>query len=617
MLAITILMAASAMADQLEAICDGVAPADGLCEVHQRPKDGAIARIYAQAFGSDPLAPFDRSIAVIVGIGEYDGAYNDLTGRVDDAKRMRNFLLDEAGFDTVLVLTDRAASRLRIERLMGEILPAVVGPDDRLLFHFTGHGETRDLPGGRQRGYLVTSAATSTANWFNMISMEAIQTWSLDLARARHSLWLVDACFSGLAGAQTMSGWKRTTRDRLAQRAHHILTAGLEDEEAIIVHGRSVFTNAFIEAARRADLAPGGEPDGIVSLNEILVYVNNEVDRAIDRQNARQITDRFKMSPQLAALQDDDGEFFFVSSGANFAGIDDRVDAPSEMATPMGVPLPDDAARDAGIFEEPLGTAATNSRAHRFATLGPQEGSPQRMPGREKPDRLADCDSCPTIVVLPTGRFQMGSDFGPDIEKPRHAAEISEAFAIGETEVTNKQWSACVAADACPAKEGQPNLPVTSVTWPEIEAYLDWLSDRSGHNYRLPTEMEWEYAAQGGRGFDFPTGDVAIPREANFDGQQSGPRPVASYPANPFGLHDLAGNVWEWVEDCAGPYSEVSGDATISRPGCTGILRGGSWRSGSQAIRSANRYFYPRNTAQADFGFRVVRPLTYPPLTDH
>ena len=602
------------MADQIETICDGVAPADGLCEVHQRPKDAAIERLYAQVFGSDPLAPFDLSIAVIVGIGEYDGVYNDLAGRVDDARRMRDFLLEEANFDTVVVLTDRAATRLRIERLMGEVLPALVGPDDRLLFHFTGHGETRDLPGGRQRGYLVTSAATSTENWLNMISMEAIQTWSLDLARARHSLWLVDACFSGLAGAQTMSAWKRTTRDRLSQRAHHILTAGLEDEEAIIVHGRSVFTNAFIEAARRADLAPGGEPDGIVSLHEILVYVNDQVDRAIDRQNARRITDQFKMSPQLAALQDDDGEFFFVTPAAGSpTAIDYGGEAPAGKATPMGAPLSDDA--DVGITGEPLETAAVGRRP-RFAVLAPSAETATRRSDREAPDRFSDCDACPAMIMLPTGRFEMGSDFGPDIEKPRHAAEVPDALAMGETEVTNAHWRACVSASACPPKVGEPDLPVAPVTWAEIETYLDWLSGKTGHLYRLPTETEWEYAARGGRDFVFPTGDIALPGDANYDGQHSGPRPVASYPANSFGLHDLAGNVWEWVANCAGPYSIAPDLAATTRPECTGVLRGGSWRSGSQAIRSSNRYFYPRDAAQPDFGFRVVRPIADLSSTD-
>jgi formylglycine-generating enzyme required for sulfatase activity len=612
-LALLLPLAAIARADDLDRLCAAVAPEDGMCEISQNQRAQGLSRLYSRFFGSDP---FDRSVAVVIGIGDYRAPYEPLEGRADDAMRMRDFLLDEADFDLVVVLTDGAASRARVERLLTEILPARIGPKDRFLFHYSGHGETRRLHPDRKRGYLVTSAATGTDNWSNMISMESIQAWSFDLARARHSLWVIDACFSGLAGAQTMSAVEETTRGRLAQRAHHILTAGLEDEQSLIVHGRSLFTNAFIEAARRADVAFDRAPDGLVSLHEMRLYIQQVIDAEIARLNDRRIGRTFKMSPRVAALHDDDGAFFFLSpetrreSGWVAAATSP---ADSSAVSPMGQPPvlapPAIDAASVATGAGPTGTATADPHPTGYAALEPQLPASPPDPAGQGGTSFSDCDGCPRMVVLPPGAFEMGSEFGPEIEKPKRSLTLASPFAIGKTEVTLADWRACVAAGACPNKHGDPDLPVTGAAWDEVQAYLAWLTATTGERYRLPSETEWEYAARGGTGLGYPTGSVPVPGSANFGEQHSGPKPVASYPASPFGLHDLAGNVWEWVADCAGPYSGSARPGGASGAQCNGVLRGGSWRSSSGELRSTNRYFYPRTGAREDFGFRVARDV--------
>ncbi|WP_165354661.1 SUMF1/EgtB/PvdO family nonheme iron enzyme [Tropicimonas sp. IMCC6043] len=577
------LLAGAAVADKLEEICDGHAPENGLCEVRFSAREGPPWPRFARLFGK---TPFGQSIAVVIGIGDYESAYADLPGRTEDAQRMRDFLLGEAGFDLVVLLTDRAASRARLERLLTEVLPPRIGPDDRFLFHYSGHGETRSLAGGRKRGYLVTSQARSRTNWSAMVSMESIQAWSLDLARARHGLWVVDACFSGLAGAQTMSAPRRTTLARLSQRAHHILTAGLEDEEALIVNGRSLFTNAFIDAARNADLAAGGDPDGFVSLQEIQIHIARTLDREIERLNSRRLGRPYKMSPRVAALHDDDGAFFFevpLRSGEEPVASRQDPAPPSDVVSALGA--------GAG------GGAAQSPR--------PDPPRPADLP-----EAFSDCAGCPEMVVLPAGAFEMGADFGSDVEKPKHPVVIGSPFAMSRTEVTHAEWDLCESDLACPPKAGAANHPVTGVTWEDLDKYLAWIGRRSGAAYRLPTEVEWEYAARGGMQLKFPTGPVAIPGAANFGDLSEAPVPVASYKANAFDLHDLSGNVWEWTANCATAYLDGLGGTVDDSPTCTGVLRGGSWRSPPEETRASNRFFYPRGQSREDFGFRVVRPLS-------
>lgn len=277
-----------------------------------------------------------------------------------------------------------------------------------------------------------------------------------------------------------------------------------------------------------------------------------------------------------------------------------------------------------------------------------------------------DCAACPQMVVVPAGRFVMGFDGGEEgrPEGPRRAVTIAKPFALGRFEVTHAQYAEFVAATGhdsgpgCygPLQEGASGAwtwydtatwrdpsggsglrpaadePVVCVSWSDAQAYVAWLSTRTGQRYRLPTEAEWEYAARAGSSSEFPWGDAAdagcawanvydasardVSRRtapANCRDRHPGVASVGAYPANAFGLHDMIGNVWEWTQDCyVAPYpaEPVDGRAVEVSGRCElRTVRGGSWRSHMFRQRSSWRGRDPQDRKSDIFGFRVARDL--------
>ncbi len=184
-------------------------------------------------------------------------------------------------------------------------------------------------------------------------------------------------------------------------------------------------------------------------------------------------------------------------------------------------------------------------------------------------DTFAECRECPEMVVVPAGSFLMGSPKSEDgndgTEGPQHEVKIPRSFAIGKFEVTFAEWDACVAAGGCKYRPGDQGWgrgkrPVINVSWNHVtKEYLPWLSRKTGKTYRLPTEAEWEYAARAGTTTPFSTGETITPSQANFDGNHTYGGSargisrektivVGSFQANAFGLYDVHGNVWEWVQ---------------------------------------------------------------------
>jgi formylglycine-generating enzyme required for sulfatase activity len=232
---------------------------------------------------------------------------------------------------------------------------------------------------------------------------------------------------------------------------------------------------------------------------------------------------------------------------------------------------------------------------------------------------IKDCATCPPLVSLPAGPFTMGSNSGDPSEKPPHRVTIATPFAIGKYEVTIEQWNACVEAGGCSKAgadaKGAPNTPVRDVSWDDAQQYVKWLSKLSGKSYRLPTEAEWEYAARGGTTTRFWWGEKMESGKADCKDcgppwTQSGPLAVGSFAANPFGLHDVNGSVWEWVEDCwhnSYKGAPANGHAWET-PSChERVIRGGSWREGASYMPSSTRFKYAASVRDGQNGFRVAR----------
>ena len=239
---------------------------------------------------------------------------------------------------------------------------------------------------------------------------------------------------------------------------------------------------------------------------------------------------------------------------------------------------------------------------------------------------IRDCDQCPELTVVPPGAFRMGdlSGGGDADEHPVREVTIPRAFAIARYETTFAEWDACVVAGACRKGVGDIGFgrgrrPAMLVTWRDAQDYARWLSSRTQRPYRLPSEAEWEYAARAGSSTRYPWGDEVGRGRANceecgppWDGAKTAP--VGSFPANAFGVHDMVGNVYEWVADCGREsYAGAPSDGSVQEPGdgaCAWrMMRGGSWCSLPRASRPANRVRVPDVFHDIHVGFRVARSL--------
>jgi formylglycine-generating enzyme required for sulfatase activity len=232
---------------------------------------------------------------------------------------------------------------------------------------------------------------------------------------------------------------------------------------------------------------------------------------------------------------------------------------------------------------------------------------------------VRDCEGCPELTLIPPGSFEMGANELYEFEKPVHGVTIRSSFYMGLREVTFEEWDACVDHGGCTHRPNDRNLgrgrrPVTDIHWNDANAYLAWLSTRTGRKYRLPTEAEWEYAARGGTATTYPWGATMVKERANCVGCNDPTRrqavEVGQYPANGFGLYDMAGNAAEWVADCwSDSYRTTPRDGSaFNAPGCRErVLRGGSFNNDPRYLRSAARFKYEADVRFYTNGFRVVR----------
>jgi formylglycine-generating enzyme len=265
----------------------------------------------------------------------------------------------------------------------------------------------------------------------------------------------------------------------------------------------------------------------------------------------------------------------------------------------------------------------------------------------------------PETVIIKGGIFQMGSNEGDSDEKPIHAVTV-DSFGMGKYEVTNVQFCQFLNekgnqtvdgtdwikldgrwneekcrivknGDRYSVEPGFENYPVIFISWDAATAYCQWLSNKTGKTYRLPTEAEWEYAAGNGRkhtkyswGNSGPTtskgGNVAdealkknFPKWAVFTGYNDGyvmNAPVGSFAGNDFGLFDMTGNIWEWCSDWDGPYKDGKQvNPTGALTGTKRVIRGGGWLGSPEASRVADRYSDIPDHRGHSMGFRVATTL--------
>jgi formylglycine-generating enzyme required for sulfatase activity len=257
------------------------------------------------------------------------------------------------------------------------------------------------------------------------------------------------------------------------------------------------------------------------------------------------------------------------------------------------------------------------------------------LPFREC-SNAAGADICPQMTFVPSGHFEMGSpttdnDREPmKKEEPQHLVTISYNFAVSTFKITFAEWNVCVAHDGCAAADvlnewGAPKQPVIYVTWLQAKQYATWLSTMTGKQYRLLSEAEYEYATRGRTQTRYPWGDEVGTNNAQCSdcGSKFGkhPVPVDLFQPNGFGLFEMVGNVWEWVEDCYhSSYQLPAGNGAMVNAPADGsawtaqnckahVVRGGSWATDAKAVRSASRDTTDTGGSNYNLGFRVARSL--------
>ena len=244
-------------------------------------------------------------------------------------------------------------------------------------------------------------------------------------------------------------------------------------------------------------------------------------------------------------------------------------------------------------------------------------------------DSFKECArDCPEMIVVPAGSFTMGGSENDEL--PEHTVTFAKPFAVAKHEVTFADWDACVAGNGCDAWApsdhgwGRGPQPVIDVSWDDAQHYVAWLSRLTGKRYRLLSEAEYEYAARAGTTTLYPWGDdikrngnaMASCRGCGSKWDNSRVAPVGSFPPNNFGLYDMAGNVFEWTEDC---YHEsyngapADGSAWVGGGDCKHhAVRTGSGVQPPLLLRSAWRNWGAPNDRRNDMGFRVARTLNTP-----
>lgn len=353
-----------------------------------------------------------------------------------------------------------------------------------------------------------------------------------------------------------------------------------------------------------------------------------EARRKNAQEAARQEAAAWQAAAQANTVPAYEGYLSKFPAGKNAAEAQSRIDRLRASAADEAAWAAADATKTADAYQQYLTSFPQGKYVpeaiKRLEDLRPSPGK-----------TFQDCAGCPIMVTLATGTVNLGA--GPDDgeakpnEKPARPVTFSKPFSMGVTEVTFSQYEACVSAGACGAVPGdngwgRGNRPVINVSWSDAMAYAEWLSQKTGKPYSLPSDAQWEFAARGGEKSIYPGGSPkAVCAFANGASKESGlpwanqactdlaadrTLPVGSLSKNKFGIQDMIGNVSEWVLDCNTLNlrdAPVDGSADARGSCSQRIVRGGSWFTGAEGLRYSARVVQRRGDTNDFTGFRVVR----------
>lgn len=597
-----------------------------------------LARAGTKGVRVDGKAPADyvaaqigKSWAVVIGIDEYEHI-PQLRYAVADAKAVAQ-TLRQHGY-RVSELYNQQATKDAIEGELTDRLAGRVGEQDRVVIFFSGHGETKTFKGGKPQGYLLPVGAKKEELGRTGIDMGRIRSLA-DLLPAKHVLFLVDVCYGGIVGTAFKSPKtydEAYLREITREKGRQLITAGGPGQEALEgpEWSHSVFTYYLLQGLNRglADL----DGDGIIPASELHAYLAR---RVFDAAKEKGHTQR----PEMWKLATEPGEFVFFTSPRGPGGVQAR----PEMGVTTPAPAPSAAlsqaeqelkaleAEEQKIEEQQKLAAIQKQIEEKKKWIENEKKKPVEVAEvktyeapREPSREITGQDGAPMLLV-PAGEFLMGSNDGGSDEKPVHRVFL-DAFYMDQYEVTTERYALFLQATGRkqPFRWDEVSLgshgdrPVIGVDWHDADAYCRWAGKR------LPTEAEWEKAARGTDGRKYPWGnEEPTSRHANFNrscgGLFSSCKPysdvlvsVGSYEdgKSPYGIYDMAGNVWEWTADWYDSnyyQSSPSRNPTGPSSGEYRVLRGGSWPHIPPGVRSATRYDYSLAKRYGGNGIRCAK----------
>lgn len=590
--------------------------------------------------------PAERRIALVIGNDSYQSVSRLENARADARAMARS--LELSGFAVTLKLNvTEKAMKETVRHFKNQ-----VGGGDVAVFYYAGHGVQLGAT-----NYLLPTDIRGDSE--DQVRDEALPLQRIldDLQdqKAKFSLAIIDACRDN----PFKSGGKRAIGGR-----------GLAPTTAAT--GQMVLFSAGANQQALDKVGPGDRnPNGLFT--RVLLSEMNKPGLPVDRvlRNVREQVVALARSvnhEQVPALYDQSlGEFYFRPGSSSQL-------APAAASAPINVPPVEPEATEAALWREIAGgnsreefeayvrrypagfyTGQARERIEQIEAgaeverrkqddqawlLAEKAGTPaayekylsshaqggfapvaevrlRRLKAEEERNRFSpgkiirDCIECPEMVMVPAGNFQMGSSASN--EAPLHTVSIDRPFAIGRTEVTQGQWRTIMGSNPSHFNTCGDNCPVENVSWDDAQDFIRKLNTKTGKQYRLPSEAEWEYACRAGRRDEY-CGEGSLDGIAWYVANSNRKsQPVAQKQPNAFGLYDMSGNVWEWTQDAYnssyqgaptdGSAWEKSGEPNFR------VLRGGSWSNLPSIARAANRYRSGREQRDDYFGLRVYRAL--------
>ncbi|MGE5343464.1 MAG: SUMF1/EgtB/PvdO family nonheme iron enzyme [Candidatus Omnitrophota bacterium] len=577
-----------------------------------------------------------KRIAICIGINEYeDNTISKLKNARNDALELAKVLKENGQFETVYVMTDDLDAKkedypklMNIKRKM-DFLKGFIKPQDLVIFSFSGHG----ISNSQNEGFLLAADSYHNNLYESSLKVSNIVKW-LKETGVKKSLLLLDACrenvIEGMALNLNMMPGERFSQAEVGAVCYATKSGWFSYEDSDL----GVFSKYVIEGlGGKADNEVSGNRDGIVSFSELSAYIEEEVSRWALKESKQQ-------KPYTQLL------------GEKFGDIALSAYAKTEEAR---VEIQNDKQKDTKVGkivtkkEEGNNVQLPNDKP---AEVKAMESKTLRVYKNDKGYWEADFGDGILMVYIPAGEFIMGSDDKDkdaySDEKPSHKIYL-DGYWLGKTEVTVSQFRTFLnkteyvteaeQGDGAyswngiryekykidwkyPGFEQKENYPVVCVSWNDAKEYCNWLSKKVGVSFTLPTEAQWEKGARGTDGRKYPWGNHApyangtwyanygeVDREKRKEGGFEKTSPVGFYPqgASPYGLMDMAGNVWEWCSDWYKyyPLMPLKKNPTGPVAGDLRVLRSGSWFRDARSVRSAMRLRDDPGYRHDSVGFRL------------